>query len=138
MTNKRFMLDDAGELIDLNNHKFINYGEECCNLLNEQHETIQRLKQNVDELLSVNVEKELLEENEQLKKAYTQLKHRHSLLHDVCLDAECDRDSYRKDIVSLEKMLDNAANYVQREHREIPLDDFVEWWNNIITEGLDD
>ena len=81
---------------------------------------------------------DLLNESEQLKQAYTQLKHRHSLLHDVCLDAECDRDSYRKDIVSLEKMLDNAANYVQREHREIPLDDFVEWWNNIITEGLDD
>ena len=67
MTAKRFMLDDAGELIDLNNHKFIDYGEECCNLLNEQHETIQRLKQNVDELLSVDIEEELLKENEQLK-----------------------------------------------------------------------
>ena len=64
---KRFMIDDCGELIDLNNHKFINYGEECCNLLNEQHETIERLKVNIDELLSVNVEKELFEENEQLK-----------------------------------------------------------------------
>ena len=69
MTNKRFMLDDCGELIDLNNHKFVDYGEECCNLLNEQHETIQRLKQNIDELLSVNVEEELLKENEQLKEA---------------------------------------------------------------------
>ena len=65
--SKRFMLDDAGELIDLNNHKFINYGEECCNLLNEQHETIQRLKQNIDELLSVDIEEEVLKENEQLK-----------------------------------------------------------------------
>ena len=101
--SERFMLDDCGELIDLNNHKFINYGEECCNLLNEQYETIERLKQNIDELLSVNVEEELLKENEQLKKAYTQLKHRHSLLHDVCIDAECDRDSYYKDIASLEK-----------------------------------
>ena len=64
---ERFMLDDAGELIDLNNHKFIDYGEECCNLLNEQHETIQRLKQNIDELLSVDIEKELLEENEHIK-----------------------------------------------------------------------
>ena len=68
MTVKRFMLDDCGELIDLNNHKFVDYGEECCNLLNEQYETIQRLQQNIDELLSVSVEKELLEENEQLKK----------------------------------------------------------------------
>ena len=103
MTAERFMIDDAGELIDLNNHKFINYGEECCNLLNEQHETIERLKQNITELLSVDIEEELLKENEQLKKAYAQLKHRHSLLHDVCIDAECDRDSYRKDIASLEK-----------------------------------
>ena len=97
MTAKRFMLDDCGELIDLNNHKFIDYGEECCNLLNEQHETIQRLKmeteelnedamsyqtlyeqqkqtiqrlkQNIDELLSVNVEEELLKENKRLRKA---------------------------------------------------------------------
>ena len=45
----------------------------------------------------------LAEENEQLKQVYTQLKHRHSLLHDECIDAECDRDSYRKDIASLEK-----------------------------------
>ena len=44
----------------------------------------------------------LYEENERLKQAYAQLKHRHSLLHDVCI-AECDRDSYRKDIASLEK-----------------------------------
>jgi hypothetical protein len=50
MTAKRFMLDDCGELIDLNNHKFINYGEECCNLLNEQHETIQRLQEENKEL----------------------------------------------------------------------------------------
>ena len=37
-------------------------------LLNEQHETIQRLKQNIDELLFVDIEEELLKENEQLKK----------------------------------------------------------------------
>lgn len=42
-------------------------GDEVVNRLNEQHETIERLKVNINELLSVNVEKELLEENEQLK-----------------------------------------------------------------------
>ena len=26
--NKRFLIGDAGELIDLNNHKFIDYGDE--------------------------------------------------------------------------------------------------------------
>lgn len=35
--------------------------------LNELHEENERLKQNIDELLSVNVEEELLKENEQLK-----------------------------------------------------------------------
>lgn len=41
--------------------------EDFCDLLNEQHETIHRLKENIDELLSVNFEEELLEENRQLK-----------------------------------------------------------------------
>ena len=35
---KRFLIDDAGELIDINNHKFIDYGDECCKLLNELHD----------------------------------------------------------------------------------------------------
>ena len=42
--NKRFLIDDAGELIDLNNHKFIDYGDECCKLLNELHEENEKLK----------------------------------------------------------------------------------------------
>ena len=65
----------------------------------------------------------------QLKEAYTQLKHRHSLLHDVCIDAECDRDSYRKDIASLEKeneqlkseikdLNDILARYEEKELQE--------------------
>ena len=33
--NKRFLIDDAGELIDFDNHKFIDYGDECWKLLNE-------------------------------------------------------------------------------------------------------
>ena len=59
---------------------------------------------------------ELTEENEQLKKAYAQLKHRHSLLHDVCIDAECDRDSYRKDIASLEKENEQLKKQLESEH----------------------
>lgn len=45
----------------------------------------------------------LKEENEQLKEAINILKHRHSLLHDACLEVELDRDSLKKDIISLEK-----------------------------------
>ena len=50
--NKRFLIDDAGELIDLNNHKFIDYGDECCKLLNELSEENERLKQHNTELIS--------------------------------------------------------------------------------------
>ena len=42
--NKRFLIDDAGELIDFDNHKFIDYGDECCKLLNELHDENQELK----------------------------------------------------------------------------------------------
>lgn len=41
--NKRFLIDDAGELIDLKNHKFIDYGDECCKLLNELNDENQLL-----------------------------------------------------------------------------------------------
>ena len=47
--------------------------------------------------------KQLEEDNEQLKQAYQTLKYRHGLLHDECLEAECDRDSLKKDVISLEK-----------------------------------
>ena len=43
--------------------------DDFVDLLNEQYETIQRLQENITELLSVNVEEELLKENEQLKKS---------------------------------------------------------------------
>ena len=69
--NKRFLIDDAGELIDLNNHKFIDYGDECCKLLNEQHEQIERLKENFRALDEVKCE--LADENEQLKQHNTEL-----------------------------------------------------------------
>ena len=38
--NKRFLIDDAGELIDFDNHKFIDYGDECCKLLNELNDKV--------------------------------------------------------------------------------------------------
>lgn len=51
MTEKRFMLDDCGELIDLNTHKFVDYGEECCNLLNKLSEKNQNLQFLIIEML---------------------------------------------------------------------------------------
>ena len=50
--NKRFLIGDAGELIDLNNHKFIDYGDECCKLLNELSDENEQLKQHNTELIN--------------------------------------------------------------------------------------
>ena len=44
---------------------------------------------------------------------------------------------YRKENKKLIKMLDNVANYMQKQHKNIPIDDFVEWWNHMATEGLE-
>ena len=68
---KRFLIGDAGELVDLNNHKFIDYGDECCKLLNEQHEQIERLKGNFRALDEVKCE--LADENEKLKQRNIEL-----------------------------------------------------------------
>lgn len=47
------MVDDAGELIDMTNHQFIDYGEEVCELLNALNDENKKLKQyiynNLDE-----------------------------------------------------------------------------------------
>ena len=42
--NKRFLIGDAGELIDSDNHKFIDYGDECCKLLNELNDENEHYK----------------------------------------------------------------------------------------------
>ena len=34
------------------------------------------------------------------------------------------------------KMLDNIAIYEQKQHKDMSFDDFVEWWDNIVREGL--
>ena len=71
---KRFLIDYAGELIDLNNHKFIDYGDECCKLLNDLHDENQELKKK-NKQLSI-CEKRIIElkkENKQLKQHNTEL-----------------------------------------------------------------
>lgn len=70
----RFMVDDCGTLIDMHTRDTFDYVSDVCSLLNEQHETIEQLKQNITELLSVDIEEELLKENEQLKKQIEELK----------------------------------------------------------------
>lgn len=45
MKTERFMLDDAGELIDIEHHQFIEYGEEVCELLNQLNDENEQLKE---------------------------------------------------------------------------------------------
>lgn len=89
MTEKRFMLDDAGEIIDLTNNKFIEYGNEVLDLLNAFYEENIRLKRDFDSCshnwsimydeAKEKVEKlteenwELEQENEQLKQQLKEL-----------------------------------------------------------------
>ena len=69
--NKRFLIGDAGELIDLTNHKFIDYGDECCKLLNELHDENEQLKQGLNDDLELIGQ--LQKENKQLKQHNTEL-----------------------------------------------------------------
>ena len=112
MTEKRYDIEYDSNcymcIVDCEKKVLYTDRKKIVKLLNEQNETITRLKNQVDYL-----DKSILTERSQIVK----------------LQRENER---------LVKMLDNGANYVQREHREMPLDDFVEWWNNIVTEGLDD
>lgn len=73
---KRFMLDDAGELIDMSNNKFIGYGEEVCELLNLLNDENEKLKQQLaDEfnqsnsvtIVQKNIINDLKKENQELK-----------------------------------------------------------------------
>ena len=124
MTVKRFtlkkytsedyaILDDGTEIAYASNKSAFTF----CELLNELHEENIELHIQNDFLKDENQHmRDLVNENKQLKEAYVQLKHRHSLLHDVCIDAECDRDSYRKDIASLEKENEQLKKQLESEH----------------------
>lgn len=47
MSEKRFMLDDAGELIDKETAQFLEYGEKVCELLNNLHEENRTYKKKI-------------------------------------------------------------------------------------------
>ena len=106
---ERFMVDDCGTLIDMTNRNTYDYVSDVCELLNEQHETIQRLKGNIDELLSVDIEKELLEENEQLKKRNQRQAKRLAELYELMA---------KKDWESLTEIIDDFCSCEEQLQRE--------------------
>ena len=78
MTAKRFMVDDAGTLIDIHTRDTFDYVSDVCDLLNEQHEENQLLHKTIEEL--DNCQKgqshrlnDLYLENKQLKDLITHL-----------------------------------------------------------------
>lgn len=102
--NKRFLIGDAGELIDLNNHKFIDYGDECCKLLNELNDENKKLKQDL---------KELSDENEHYKSIFFEL------IETALKDENC-RELYCKGILDLFNKANslNQAREMIKEHLE--------------------
>jgi hypothetical protein len=77
MTDKRFTINMEDECIDdAKNEIFIDFNDkidfyQLCELLNEQHETIQRLKDNCKVLDEVKCE--IAEENERLRKCMNEI-----------------------------------------------------------------
>lgn len=120
MTEKRFTtwgkrIKRDGKLLNINFETKVD-AKLCCKLLNQMDDEKWEYLEKVAELTSWHKEhygKSILDERLEFK-------------------SPCEKENER-----LIKMLDNVANYMQREHREMPLDDFVEWWNNIATEGLE-
>jgi len=109
MTEKRYIRTIVGQIYDCKDDKWVT--EDWDRLtLNEDDEVVKLLNA-------------YDKENDELKQQ---------------LKTKCIVNKQYEENQRLIKMLDNVANYMQKEHREIPLDDFVEWWNNIATEGLDD
>lgn len=100
MTKKQYRLNKWGTRLLKDNRPlfdWFNDSDEIVDLLNAFCDEIEQLKQKVD------FYKYFQRDARELEKAYIQLKHRHSLLHDECIDAECARDSLKKDVKSLEK-----------------------------------
>lgn len=71
---------------------------------------------------------ELNYENKHLKKS---IKRQQSSNNEIIREQQ-------KENRRLIKILDKVANYIQKQNKDMPLDDFVEWWNKMVTEGLDD
>ena len=57
--------------------------------------------------------KSVLDENKELKELCSKLRHKHSNLHDLCCDLECETSSLKKDVESLEK--ENKALKIENE-----------------------
>lgn len=110
--------------------RFIDGGEECIEdqfLIDTLTDKYYWIDNGLDDI--VNMLNALHEENEQLKHTV----HKHSLQIIAQSNKIIELEKENKRFI---KMLDNVANYMQKEHKEIPVNQFVDWWNNIATMGI--
>ena len=99
MTAKRFMVDDAGTLIDMHTRDTFDYVSDVCDLLNEQHEENIELHIQNDFLKDENQHmKDLVNENKQLKIALKDKKNLISICEkkfkELGYIITCDDDGY--------------------------------------------
>lgn len=113
-----------------------NMANVMCDLLNEQHKTIEQLKKEAEEYnedamsYQTLCEQQLKKSEELLSECSHQQKQRIKLyIENIELKQSNER---------LLKMLDNVANYMQKQNKYMSIPDFVEWWNGIATKGLDE
>lgn len=112
MTAKRFMVDDCGTLIDMTNRNTYDYVSEVCDLLNEQHEEIGRLKQKMEKVYN-----SLIEENEQLKSKYSE--------QCIQLDFLKDENQHMRDLVNENEQLKKALWCIRKRYG-YTIEEFIE------------
>ena len=103
MTDKRFIIDDAGSLIDMHTRDTFDYVSDVCDLLNEQYETIQQLQHDASILIQAN--QDYRKENEQLKFQLDECQN-HKLYSRRELEKE--NEQLKKAIVETEKMVQST------------------------------
>lgn len=110
MTEKRLIVRDGDYAwVDTVTDTVIEV-EDAFDLVNTLHEENKELKKQREEVF-------IRERN--TKNELRELKHKHSLLHDECLDAECDRDSYQKDVSLLEKENEDLKKLLEAYRKSV-------------------
>ena len=83
------------------------------------------------------IDDDLLKLLNELHEGNEQLKQENNLKGDFREFITKDIQKTKEENQRLIKMLDNVANYMQKQHKDMAIDEFVEWWNNIATGGLE-
>lgn len=114
--NKRFLIGDAGELIDFDNHKFIDYGDECCKLLNELNDKVK--SQSL-------VIKEYQNRNEELSEEIARQKFSKGMMRDNIKDYEKSIKRLRKSYEKFDEMRLRRIRFLEKRLKKNGLSIYV-------------